>query len=246
MKILFVLGGLRIGGYEILSVKIANECAERNNRVAILSLSNDMEILEKVSPKIKIYFAIRKFKYDFSILCRISKVLRNFQPDIIVSCFYFEYLLSKYASFLYSNNPRFILAFHLTKPFDRKEDRWNRIYAALAKMFNDKYIAIHSSQIDFYNKRYGLPRSRFTLIRNGVDTNYFRPEEKKDWQNDGIFRITHIASLKPLKDQWTLLKSMVELDKDCKKWELKIVGADLTNILAEYQDFIKKYNLSIG
>lgn len=244
MRILFVLGGFRVGGYEVLSVKMANELAQRDNKVAILSLSSDNQISERISLEVKTYFATREFKFDLSVIFRISRVVRSFQPHIILSCAYFEYFLVKFASFLYSRQPKFILAFHITKPFDRKEARWNRIYASLAKLFNDKYIAIHKSQIDFYSKHYGLPRKRFTLIHNGVDIKYFCPEETRHNQNDGIFRIVHVAGLKPLKDQWTLLKAMVELNTAYKKWELKIAGHDQANILPEYQEFVRQHNLA--
>lgn len=244
MRILFVLGGLRIGGYEVLSVKIANELAKRKNEVALISLSADSKIVERVSANVKIHFVIRKFKYDFSIIFRIFRILRKFEPDIVLSCAFFVYFIVKFSSFLYAKKSKSILAIHMTKPFDRRDDRWNRIYTFFAKPFNDNYIAIHKSQIDFYNKQYGLPKNRFTLIHSGVDTKYFHPIETANNQNDGIFRIAHVASLKPLKDQWTLLKAMVELDKIYKTWELMIAGADQVNILPKYRDFVSQNKLT--
>lgn len=238
------MGGFRIGGYEILSVKLANQMAERNNDIAILSLSQDMQILERVGPSVRTYVVVRKYKLDFSIVYRIFEALRDFQPDIILSCFYFEYLLGKIASFLYSKKPKCILAFHQTEPFDSKEERWFRLYAFLTKLFNDHYIAIHKTQIDFYNTHYGLPKNRFALIHNGVDVNYFRPNGTRNVKDDRIFRIVHIASLKPLKDQWTLLKAMAELNKIYRTWELKIVGTDQANILSRYADFAKTNNIA--
>jgi len=243
MRILFVLGGLRIGGYEILTVKTANALSQRGNKVAIVSLSKDQQILERVSPEVELHFAIRYFKFDLSIMLRVFKILRNFKPDIVISCAFFEYFIAKFASFYNFGKPKFILAFHFTKPFDQKEKQWNKIYTFLAKLFKDNYITIHKSQIEFFNKHYGLPRKRFKLIHNGVDIEYFRPERIKNKQCDGIFRIVHIANLKPLKDQWTLLKAMIELDKTYKKWELKIAGEDQVNLRADYEEFVKQCNL---
>lgn len=242
MKILIILGGFRIGGYEILAVKLANEIASRGDKVAILSLSRDMQILEKVNPCVTTYVVARKYKLDLPIVYRISGTLRDFQPDIILSCFYFEYLLGKIASYLYSQKPKSILAFHQTEPFDLREETWFRIYAFLTKLFSDNYIAIHKSQIDFYNTHYGLPKNRFTLIHNGIDVLHFCPNGTRK-RDDHIFRIVHVASLKPLKDQWTLLKAMAELDKMHKRWELKIVGADQANILSRYRDFAQNNNI---
>jgi|GEM_PF-3310943 len=244
MRILFVLGGLRIGGYEVLTVKIANELHRRGNKVIIVSLHTDNQIVNRVEPGIDIRFITRRFRIDISFIYRISWVLKTFRPDIVFSCAYFEYLIVRFASFFMFRRPKFVLAFHQTKPYDRKEEEHFRIGSFFARLFNDRYVAIHRSQIDFYSVRYRLPKKRFTLIYNGVDTRHFSPDARVERQNGDVFRIAHVATLKPLKDQWTLLKSMVELNKDYKDWELTIAGQDQTGVLAQYKDFVVKHNLS--
>jgi glycosyltransferase involved in cell wall biosynthesis len=245
MKILIVLGGFRIGGSEILSVKMANELAERGERVALLSLSHDKQIVDRIGIRIKSYFAVRKFKYDITVLIRILRVFRDFQPDVVLSIFYFEYMLSKCASFFSVRKPKFVLAFHQTEPFDTHEHKLFKMYAALARFFKDTYIAIHKSQIDFYHTRYRLPKKRFILIHNGVDTNYFHPRyAKKKRRDDTYFQIVHVAVLKPLKDQWTLLRAMVALNKMHAKWQLTIAGEDEVNILPRYRNFVDENNLT--
>jgi len=242
MRILFVLGGLRVGGYEILSVHIANELAVRNNTVAILSLSADSRIKERVSPSVETHVIRRYLKYDISFLLRVSRAVCNFKPDIVLCCAFYPYFATRLASFLCVKKIRFILAFHVTEPFDSREDRWNYVYAQCARLFRDNYIAIHASQVDFYNTRYGLPRSRFTVIHNGVDTNHFTRRHFS--RGNRVFRIAHVANLKPLKDQWSLLKSVVEFERHHKNWELVIAGADKSGILREFKAFTEKCGLS--
>jgi glycosyltransferase involved in cell wall biosynthesis len=244
MRVLFVLGGFRIGGYEILSVRLANMLAECGNRIGILSISKESQILDKVNWKVAAYTVAREYKYDISVMRKASRVLKDFNPDVVLSCAYFEYLIARIAAALYSCKAKFILSFHTTEPFDSKERHWNKLYGLMVRFFNDNYIAIHSSQKQYYSTEYGLPGERFTLIHNGVDTDYFRPSERKASQRDGIFRIAHVASLKPLKDQWTLLSAVEELNKKCKKWRLYIAGADQDGILEEYMDFVKRSRLT--
>lgn len=243
MRILFVLGGFRVGGYEVLSVRIANALAERKYTVAIVSLSSDSQILKLVNPKVETYFAARHFKYDFAIIPKLTSIIHSFKPNIIMSCSFFAHFLAKLASFFSFARTIFVLAFHVTKPYDEKEAMWNRIYSMLARAFRDQYVAIHSSQVDFYNRHYGLPKRKFTVIYNGVDTSYFRPPRRQSNQTNGLFRIAHVATLKPLKDQWTLLRAMKELDKSDKNWVLKIVGADQDNMLYQYKDFVKQHKM---
>jgi glycosyltransferase involved in cell wall biosynthesis len=244
MNILIVLGGFRIGGSEILSVKMANELAERGERVALLSLSHDKQIIDRISTHVKTYFAIRKFKYDLTVLFRIVRIFKDFQPDVVLSIFYFEYMLSRCASFLCLRKPKFILAFHQTEPFDAREHKLFKMYAGLARLFSDRYVAIHKSQIDFYHARYRLPKKRFVLIHNGVDTNYFHPRYVKKSRDSKYFQITHVAVLKPLKDQWTLLRAMVALNKIYSKWQLTIAGEDEVNILPRYRSFVDENSLT--
>jgi len=242
MRILFVLGGLRIGGYEILSVQIANELAVRGNTVAILSLSADSHIIERVNTNVEVFSINRYFKYDLSFPFRVSKLIKRFNPDAVLCCAFLPYLMVRFASILVSRRISFFLAFHVTEPFNCRDDRWNYIFAALSRPFKDKYIAIHSSQVDFYCTRYGLQRQRFSIIHNGVDVQYFSPADIKNHHK--ILRICHVASLKPLKDQWTLLKAMEELDKSFKTWELRIIGADEANVLASYIKFAQVHKIA--
>jgi len=242
MRILFVLGGLRVGGYEILSVQIANALVAKGNVVGILSLSDDARIIERLHLGVETHVVRRYLKYDVSFLFRVSRAVCNFKPDIVLCCAFYPYFVARFASFLCVGKIRFILAFHVTEPFDRREDKWNCVYAQCARLFRDNYIAIHSSQVDFYSTRYGLPRDRFTIIHNGVDTNRFSIQHFS--RRNSVFRIVHVASLKPLKDQWSLLKSVVELNKNHKNWELIVAGADQSGILHEYEDFAAKCGVS--
>jgi glycosyltransferase involved in cell wall biosynthesis len=244
MRILFVLGGLRVGGYEILSAKIAESFAKEGNKIAILSLGRDVSILDRIDPGVSTYITKRLFKFDVSVLLRIAIVLWRFNPDIILSCAFFEHFITRLASLMSLRTYEHLLAFHQTRPYDAKEDRWNHTYSLVSRLLNDRYVAIHKSQIGFFSRNYGLRPENFSLIHNGVDTDYFNPGRKRLRRGDGVFRIVHVANLKPLKDQLTLLKAMVELNKVCKKWDLTIVGADQSGSLQEHKDFVFERGIS--
>jgi glycosyltransferase involved in cell wall biosynthesis len=242
MNILFVLGGLRIGGYEILTVQMANALVSRGNHVGILSLSADSEISERLHADVEAQSIRRRSKFDLPFLYRISNALRSFSPDVVVCCAFYPYFVVRIASMFCLRKIPFVLAFHVTEPFNDKEERWNQLYSKCARFLRDNYIAIHMTQVAFYERRYGLPRDRFTIIHNGVDT--ARYSRQRSMETNRVFRIAHVASLKPLKDQWSLLKSVVEFDKSFKNWELVIAGADHTGILRNYRDFVTKSALS--
>jgi glycosyltransferase involved in cell wall biosynthesis len=168
--------------------------------------------------------------------------MNKFRPDVVHCGAFFPYVAVRVASILCPKKMSFVLTFHVTQPFDRKEDRWNHIFSRFARAFRDRFIAIHSSQIDFYSTRYGLPKDRFTVIHNGVDTGYF--SNQLNIKKNSVFRIVHVASLKPLKDQWTLLNSVVELEKYYENWELLIAGADQLGLQSAYFDYVVKHNIA--
>ena len=244
MRILFVLGGFRVGGYEILTVRLANTLSENNNEIAILSLSSERAILDKVNRKVVTYRTVRKHKYDVVVVTNALRVLKEFDPDLVVSCAYYEYFIVRVLALLYPGKAKFLLSFHATEPYDMKEKCWNRLYGIMTRFFNDYFVAIHNSQRHYYSTEYGLPAHRFTLIHNGVDTEYFQPSKRTFRRRDGVLRVVHVANLKPLKDQWTLLKSVVELDKTHKKWHLRVAGADQCGMLKAYEEFVIQRNLT--
>ncbi|MCK4888933.1 MAG: glycosyltransferase family 4 protein, partial [Candidatus Aminicenantes bacterium] len=237
MKILFVMGGLRFGGYEVLNVEIANQLIERGFEVSIISFSKEDQLLSRVSDSIDIFYVDKSSK--LSALLEVRKALKIIKPDIILSCDILEYLIPRIGSVFLKHKARFIYAFHVTKPPTKKDHFWNKVLSFSDRIFRDNKIAIHRSQIDFYNSNYSLSEERFSLIYNGVDTEKFCPAVKREESAGDIIRLVHVASLKPLKDQWTLLKAMVELNKNSKDWELNIAGSDVAGLKSEYSIFLK-------
>jgi glycosyltransferase involved in cell wall biosynthesis len=213
-------------------------------KVAILSLSADRQISGRVNNMVTVYSIARKYKYDMTLIAQALHVLMDFKPDVVLSCAFFEHFVLRLAALLYRGSIKFILSFHTTEPFDAKERHWNKIYCAMARLFNDRYIAIHSSQKSYYSTEYGLPDDRFTLIHNGVDTTYFAPLGKGSAHGNGFLRIVHVASLKPLKDQTTLFRSIIEFDKYHNEWELTVVGTDEFGMLNQYREYLEEHNVA--
>lgn len=238
MNILFVLGGMRIGGYEILNVRIANELVKRGIKTTILSLSFKKDMVDTVSEGVELYFLRRKFKLDFTIIYKIYKLLKHIKPNVIISCDYLEYLLPRFAMKFLRHKPVPLFAFHATKPPRKKDHISNKIFSILDKIYKDDKIVIHKSQIDYYANNYHISKNNFHLIYNGVNIKDFNVSKDREYYKDGNINLVHIASLKPLKDQWTLLKVMVELNKTVNNWKLNIAGADVVGLQKKYEEFV--------
>ena len=245
MNIFFVLGGLRVGGYEILTVEIANDLSAKGYNVSIVSLSSDKDILHRVNEAIQVYFTPRKNNFDFTAVIKFRKILKNSKPDIVFSCAYYAHFFSKLASGFLSHKLKFVLAFHATRPTSSKNHIENKVFSFFDTFIKDDiYIAIHKSQIEFYNRKYNIKKDKFVVIYNGIDTNYFSNPNQPAFNQNRVIKLVHVASLKPLKDQWTLLKAMVELNKHLKNWTLEIAGADVAGLQNDYKNYVRKKGLT--
>lgn len=246
MKLFFILGSLGIGGYEVLTVQMANYLVKEGYKIGIVSLSNDRAImnLNLINDKVNVYFTPRKNRFDVSALFKLRKLLKKGKPDLIFSPAFYEHLFAKIAVLVYRPRFKFLLAFHFTVPFTRKDIIFNRIFSVFDRFSNKApYIASHHSQPDFYVKRYHIGKGKFQVIHNGIDIRYFSPPKDKKFLKDGTMKLAHVASLKPLKDQITLLKAVAELDKRLDKWVLHVVGADVEGVLDDYKKFVKEKNI---
>lgn len=244
MKIFFVLGGLRIGGYEILTVNIANALSAKGFPVCIVSLSADNKLIGKIDEHIKLYFLNRKSRFAIKPLLKFREIITNEQPDIILCSDYIEFLYPKFACLGLKKQPAFLIAFHMTKPATPKDASWNARYAKMNKIFHNQHIAIHRSQIDFYCEHCKLDKNSFHLIYNGIDTDYFFNNNRKKLIADGKLHLINIASLQALKDHWTLLNAMVELNSVITNWELTIAGADVAGLQHSYEQFLQDNHIA--
>ncbi|MGD2087762.1 MAG: glycosyltransferase family 4 protein [Candidatus Aminicenantes bacterium] len=247
MKIFFILGGLRIGGYEILTARMANYLEKEGYKIGIVSLSNERAVmkLDLIDNKVKVYFTPRKNRFDVSALFKLRKLLNKEKPDLIFSCSFYELLFAKIAVLVLRTRFKFLLAFHFTVPFTRKDIMISRVYSLFDRFSTaTPYIASHRSQPDFYIKRFHIGKGKFQVIHNGIDTRYFSPSKDKKFLKDGTMTLAHVASLKPLKDQITLLKAVVELNNRLDKWVLHVVGADVEGVLDDYKKIVEEKNIA--
>ena len=83
MKILFVMGGLRFGGYEVLNVEIANQLIERGFEVSIISFSKEDQLLSRVSDSIDIFYVDKSSK--LSALLEVRKALKIIMHHLKIS-----------------------------------------------------------------------------------------------------------------------------------------------------------------
>ena len=99
----------------------------------------------------------------------------------------------------------------------RKEQVLRRLHAPLV----ERYVTVSRSLRDYLVERVGIRPERITTICNGVDTDKFRPAERKplellpaSLQGEGLVVVGTVGRLQPVKDQQALLRAFAELVGD--------------------------------
>jgi len=250
MRTIFVLDNGGIGGAEKLTVSLAEKIVEHGHQAAILILERDKSIVEFTNNKdIKFFFALRRFKLDLlAFLGKIKKILNEYDPQIVVTNGLFSYVfISLSLKSLKSKTP-VLLIFHSISPFSFKYKVFDLFYTIFLNIFKGKWIILYSSQKQALVKRFLLKEKDFEIIPGGVDISFYNPAthlcKYQDFDKKDIFTITHIASLKPIKNQKALFKGLkVFEDKTKANWQLLIAGEGECGILERYKKILTQLGI---
>ena len=96
-----------------------------------------------------------------------------------------------------------------------------RVLRRLHSPLVERYVTVSRSLRDYLVERVGIRPERITTICNGVDTDKFRPAERKpagvlpaNLADDGLVIIGTVGRLQPVKDQQTLLAAFADLVRE--------------------------------
>jgi len=96
-----------------------------------------------------------------------------------------------------------------------------RVLRRLHSPLVERYVTVSRSLRDYLVERVGIRPERITTICNGVDTDKFRPADRKpagvlpaDLSGDGLVIMGTVGRLQPVKDQQTLLAAFADLVRE--------------------------------
>ena len=171
------IDSLGMGGAEMMLVNLVNHLAP-GIRSTIITLSDNNPLIAKLHRNnVEVIPIRRSCRYDLSPVRKIKKVLTE-RPAQAVLCFdLFDYFFVHLAlKGIRQKVPRVMVGVHRTWPDNIKDYTQTFAYARLLRG-RDLVIAMSANQADILSKIYMIPRSRFRLIPNGIDTDYFDPSK---------------------------------------------------------------------
>lgn len=174
-KILYITPALPVGGAERFLLSLSGALIPDTDKQWIISLSNINVLAPEIRPGIEFIALPRKSKFDLKPVKELRRLIKTEQPDIVFCINFFSYFVLRCALFGLRYKPRTIISYHSTEHVSRKEHWLHHLYARMLTK-RDEIVAVSQRQADYTIRTYRIPRRKFDVVLNCVDTDYWKPD----------------------------------------------------------------------
>jgi glycosyltransferase involved in cell wall biosynthesis len=223
---MFVITCMPIGGAETLLVSLIRGLDRERFSPELCCLKFLGPLGEELAPEIPVHTGLLAHKYDFAVLGRLTRLLRERRIDAVVTVgtggdkMFWGRLAAWRAGV-----PVVCSALHSTGLPDHVEFP-NRLLAPLT----DAFIAVAPSHADYLARHEGCPAKRVRVIPNGVDTSRFRPLQP-DPELRASLGLPHgapvvaiVAALRPEKNHELFLRAAARVVVDRPDAHFLVIG----------------------
>jgi glycosyltransferase involved in cell wall biosynthesis len=215
MKILMVIDSIVKGGRERRMLELVKALTRpgQDYSIYLVSLTNVVEYDYVHQLPIKLEIIERKSKKDLSVVFKLRKIIKTFEPDVIHS---WGSMSSVYLSMvnLFTRNSSFI---NSTIADAYSWNVFNRLYLRTKLTAPFSRVILANSQAGL--KNYKVPRHKAVCIYNGIDLSRFRnlvPADQMERKLLGepkgnSFIGAMVGAFEDRKDYDTLIKAAVKL-----------------------------------
>lgn len=158
MKVLQVIDTLRVGGAEKMVVSIANLLASSGIQSDVLVIKREIQIMDQLSEKCKVFIANRKWKWNFLVMWRIKRIASEY--DIVHVHLHYNYLYLRFIQLLFGFKSKLILHDH-DNIFFCRGFLWRTLFRP------SEYISVNK-QIVLLARNYFGARTRSHLVPNFI------------------------------------------------------------------------------
>lgn len=203
------ISDLEFGGAQRQVVELVNNMDPAVCRIHVCSLSSFMPLAKSIRlPGDHVRLVERRFRFDFTVVPRLARVLREVQADV-VHCFLFD---ATVAARLASRMVGCPVVIDSERNADYKVKRTDYIGLKATQRWNDMTIANSRAGASFNSRLFGRALDRYRVVHNGVDVRRFSPRESvKTRQELGLNErqpvVGMFASFKPQKNHLVWLRA---------------------------------------
>jgi glycosyltransferase involved in cell wall biosynthesis len=229
MKILMVVDSIVKGGRERRMLELVKALTQpgQEYNIYLVTLTNVIEYDYVHKLPIRLEVIERKSKKDFSVVFKLRKIIKSFQPDVIHS---WGTMASVYLSMirLFTGRSSFING-TISDAFQNINWR-DRVYMRIKLTTPFSKVILANSQAGI--KAYKVPLRKTVCIYNGIDLTRFKnlvPADEMECKLLGrkkgdSFIAAMVGAFEDRKDYDTLIKAAVKLCSKNKKVVFLLIG----------------------
>jgi glycosyltransferase involved in cell wall biosynthesis len=224
-----VINTLKKGGKERRMLELIRGLKKQGDHfdIYLVSLSDEVEYPYVYDLPITFEKITKKNSNDFSLIFKLRRIIRRFNPDIIHS---WDITASGYLNFANAFINKTILH-GIIYDASAKLNSFNKSLYYRIKLltpFSRVFIANSMAGI----KAYGTPRRKSVCIYNGIDFNRFKnlketrqvEQEILGSSKEGRFIIAMVAAFEIRKDHGTLIDAAIKMCNDDKNIVFLLIG----------------------
>lgn len=206
---LLLISDLEFGGAQRQVIELANSMDPERFEVHVCSLSDYVPLADGLFDRESRLHIIRKaHKFDIAVVPRLARLMRQLKAKVVHTFLFDAEFFGRLAGRL-AGVPIIIGSERNCHYLPQKRHLWAY---RLTGACNDLIIANSNAGADFNSRTFNVPRSKYRVVHNGVDTKRFRP-------GDGIALrraleipaecgvVGMFASFKPQKNHGFLLRA---------------------------------------
>ena len=233
MRIAFIIGSLTGGGAERVVSMLANEYAERDHDVSIISIASD-KVTYDLSEKVNLLFCINQYSLPGVSFARrvndIRKTLQCYRPDVVLSFTVAVNIYSILASV--GQTWRLIICERNDPNFD-PQSKILRLLRRIAYGFADGYVFQTIGERDFFSTKI---RKKSWVIPNPINSSI-----KESYKGDRQKRFVTAVRLEPQKNLKLAIDAFSEFHEKHNNFTFDIYGDG--NQYEYLQRYISEKNL---
>ncbi len=228
MKVLFVIGGLGLGGAESQVILLSKALVALGHEVSIYALSRQAARTEELAGSgVHLIVDDKRRRLDLGVLGRLRRHIARWRPDIVHG---FKYDGDFYARLAAWGAHVPVLGSERTE--NHQVSLVQRVGYRLTSMLCDGIVANTLGGAEFARRLHRLSSAEVDLVWNGIDLQAIaarlarstQPARREIFPGAQLKRLCMVASIKPQNDHALALRALRRLVDQDPSWRLICAG----------------------
>lgn len=244
IRVAIVISNLTHGGAERQVVELANRIDSNRVELHICTLSDVCPLAEFLIRPERLHIIQKQSKYDVTVIPRLVRYLRQHRFDVVHG-FLFDAEIASWLAGTFAGTTC-VLGSERNSSNNFSSFKTN-VYRYASKLM-DACIANSTAGMEFSHRTFHIPREKYRVIYNGVDTQRFQPAPSKLSKSqlgipENALVIGFVGSFKRQKNHPLLLRAVAHLKGLEIPFHLLMVGsliAEGSEPTVEYHEFVQR------